>query len=539
MTPGTEQTKQYSAFISHASADADKAIELVEALESKGLTVWVAPRDIVPGREYGEEIIRGIDQSNCFVLLVSQASNLSSHVRREVERAASKSKPIYPVRIEDVPPSPKLEYYISMHQWLDALDGVMAPHANRLAAAIASDEEWVGNRVFVRRRRWRLGAGLTTAVLAIAIVAGMVFAPDLRSIFQSGQQRAAAKLASRGLSIDGDGLARAMAAANAADLELYLEAGLGAGQMTEAFVKSGEDFLTRSRGNSSAILWLKAAVAAGLDPNLTLPSEHYGREALIASAVRSGNADAVVALLEAGASPHAYQDLFLSPYSLPRFLFPYEYVLNHKSLSGEERDRVARAMDAAGAFIVPPEQDTGGFDYDHQRAFKEVTEATERLGLTSAVMPSGCGSRPPTPICEAATRTTGKDWCKLVADLPKRVQWNPESYNLQLLGFNIHHLLTVIDGRGYVLATSPFGYDNGYALLEIGADEQTWTLYTYVSPGAGLGHCKPYINQPDYRPDNCWRRFSMRWEPEREVVRLSDYYDYSALDTCERALPGR
>ncbi len=48
-------------FISHASADASKAGELCKALEDMGFGCWIAPRDIDPGKQYGEEIIHGIE----------------------------------------------------------------------------------------------------------------------------------------------------------------------------------------------------------------------------------------------------------------------------------------------------------------------------------------------------------------------------------------------------------------------------------------------------------------------------------------------
>ena len=301
-----DKAREYTVFVSHASADRDIAAEFVDAIESKGLTAWIAPRDISPGREYAEEIIKGIDQSKCFVLLVSGASNLSAHVRREVERAASKSKPIYPVRIEDVPPSPKLEYFISMHQSLDALDGVLATHAERIAAAIASDEEWVDNRVLTRRRRWRIGAGLSSILLAAVVFISVVFAPDMRTFFMNHQDRAVNELAKRGSALGSADVARAMGSANVAELDLFLEAGIGSGALTDGFVQAGRTFFERSQGNPEAVRWLKDAIAAGVDPNLTVESEHYVREGLISSAFGSGNVAAILALLESGASPHPY-----------------------------------------------------------------------------------------------------------------------------------------------------------------------------------------------------------------------------------------
>lgn len=523
-----KNARQYTVFVSHASADNKSAEEFVEAIERKGLTAWIAPRDIAPGREYAEEIIKGIDQSKCFVLLVSEASNLSSHVRREVERAASKSKPIYPVRIEDVPPSPKLEYFISMHQSLDALDGVLATHAERIATAIASDEEWVGNRVLTRRRRWRIGAVLSSVLLAVAIFVSVVFAPDMRTLFMNERERAAAELAKRGSSLTSEDVARAMASANVVDLDLFLEAGIGVGALTDGFIQAGRSFFERSQGNQEAIHWLNDAIAAGVDPNLTVESEHYGREGLISSAFGSGNIAAILTLLEAGASPHTYQDLHLSPYAIPRILFPYTYALSNDHWSEDQQAEVVRGLADAGAALVPPEEDAFSFEYHHIEQYKHLVEASERLNVSSAILPAGCAARSSTSICEKATAATNKDWCALAEKMPEYIVPG-DSYDHRMTGFTIHQLLTVSQGKGYFLTTTPQGWDGGYALLEVAANEQDWSIYRYMSPGAGLGHCKPFIDQEDYRPDDCWRRFSMRWEPDRSVVRLSDYYDYPAL----------
>src|SRR6185312_8011178 len=97
----------------HAKADHAKAEEIVASLEERGFKCWVAPRDVRPGRTYGDEIVRGIGKSRCFILVLSAASNGSAFVAREVERAVSKNKPLFTIRIEDVEPSPALELFVS------------------------------------------------------------------------------------------------------------------------------------------------------------------------------------------------------------------------------------------------------------------------------------------------------------------------------------------------------------------------------------------------------------------------------------------
>ncbi len=144
--------QQYSAFISHSSKDKAVAEKLVADLESKGLTCWIAPRNIPPGTDWTEQITRGIRASKCFVLLYSEASNLSDDVYREVRVAVGGNKPIYPVMLENVPFSDRLEYYISSSQWIDALEGVVSAQIERLRSAIGGGESILGASAAPRER---------------------------------------------------------------------------------------------------------------------------------------------------------------------------------------------------------------------------------------------------------------------------------------------------------------------------------------------------------------------------------------------------
>jgi hypothetical protein len=129
---------KYSAFISYASDDREKADDICAALEDRDFMCWIAPRNVRAGREYADEIIAGIEQSACVVLVLSEATNSSVFVRREVERAVSKNKPIFPVRIAEVLPSPGLELFVSGTHWLDAWDGDWDDHMALLAREVAS-----------------------------------------------------------------------------------------------------------------------------------------------------------------------------------------------------------------------------------------------------------------------------------------------------------------------------------------------------------------------------------------------------------------
>lgn len=74
-------------FVSYASQDAAVANSIVENLESQGLKCWIAPRDVKPGAQYADAIVRAINDAKAVVLVMSASAVDSAHVAREAERA--------------------------------------------------------------------------------------------------------------------------------------------------------------------------------------------------------------------------------------------------------------------------------------------------------------------------------------------------------------------------------------------------------------------------------------------------------------------
>lgn len=105
-------------FISYSSKDSDEALAACKALEEGGNACFIAPRDIQTGKEYAEEIVNGIDAAEAMILLLSENSNRSPHVLREVERAVSKGIPILICKLEEVELSKSMEYFLMTHQWI-------------------------------------------------------------------------------------------------------------------------------------------------------------------------------------------------------------------------------------------------------------------------------------------------------------------------------------------------------------------------------------------------------------------------------------
>src|SRR5207244_3130281 len=106
------------------------------ALEAAGIGCWIAPRDILAGQDYGEALVEAIEGSKLLVLVFSAAANASPQVRREVERAASLDVAILPFRIDEVPPSKSLQYFISTSHWLTAANPPSEQHLATLAQVV-------------------------------------------------------------------------------------------------------------------------------------------------------------------------------------------------------------------------------------------------------------------------------------------------------------------------------------------------------------------------------------------------------------------
>ncbi|MBV8389244.1 MAG: toll/interleukin-1 receptor domain-containing protein [Mucilaginibacter sp.] len=115
--------KKYDIFISHSKEDNKLAVALCHFLEERQFRCWMAPRDVQAGKDYAICIIEAIQSSRIMVVILSEYSNRSHHVRNEVERAFNHQVAILPFRIKDVIPEQSLEYFLSSYHWLDAIEG--------------------------------------------------------------------------------------------------------------------------------------------------------------------------------------------------------------------------------------------------------------------------------------------------------------------------------------------------------------------------------------------------------------------------------
>jgi len=126
----------HDVFLSHASPDRTTALAVLEGLERAGIRCWIAPRDVQPGTEYGQQIVDAVKSCRVFLVVFSEHANSSPHVRREVERAVSLDRSIVPFRVADVVPTGAMEYCLGSTHWFDAFTTPLAPHVAKLVATI-------------------------------------------------------------------------------------------------------------------------------------------------------------------------------------------------------------------------------------------------------------------------------------------------------------------------------------------------------------------------------------------------------------------
>jgi hypothetical protein len=126
----------HDVFISYSTKDKPTADAVCATLESRGVRCWIAPRDILPGMDWGESLVEGIKRCRVMVLVFSSHANASPQIKREVERAVSKGVPIIPFRIEEVLPTRSLEYFISTPHWMDAMSPPLERHLEKLADVV-------------------------------------------------------------------------------------------------------------------------------------------------------------------------------------------------------------------------------------------------------------------------------------------------------------------------------------------------------------------------------------------------------------------
>jgi formylglycine-generating enzyme required for sulfatase activity len=190
--PDPSPSRRQPVFISFASEDLDLANQVLASLEAGGIRCWIAHRDIGVAQSYPAAISAAVESSGALLLLLTEHSNRSPHVRREVEMAFNARTPILPVRMSGILPSPDLAYFLSTTQWLDAGATFDADEAARLRVVLERllDRKAIDDDAWERRRRRRRRMAIAIPGGAIAIVMALLIFYTVRPGLEPDATRA-------------------------------------------------------------------------------------------------------------------------------------------------------------------------------------------------------------------------------------------------------------------------------------------------------------------------------------------------------------
>ena len=109
-------------FITYSSKDQKVARTICTALENRGLNCWISARNVKPGQNYQEQIVRAIRAARVMVLVFTANANNSNEIKKELALASQNNLVVIPVRIEDVAPNEAFAYEFATRQWIDLFE---------------------------------------------------------------------------------------------------------------------------------------------------------------------------------------------------------------------------------------------------------------------------------------------------------------------------------------------------------------------------------------------------------------------------------
>ncbi len=164
-------------FISYATADRKEALSVCKAIERRGTQCWISTRDVAPGENYQEAIVRSLRNAGAMVLVFSDAANNSDEIKKELSLASRYHIPVMALRIEDVEPSDAFAYELSTRQWIDAFESwdksIDAP--TQRIAQVSGTETASAPATRAATRRVRVSEfPARTLIVAVAVVVVIV-----------------------------------------------------------------------------------------------------------------------------------------------------------------------------------------------------------------------------------------------------------------------------------------------------------------------------------------------------------------------------
>ncbi len=173
-------------FICHSTSDTSLAEALVEELEADGYKCWLSSRDAPEGSDSEKPVYSAILESTAVLLVFSENTSQSQHIRGELDIAANQRIPIIPLKFHEAEISKSIRYYTHSRQWIDctALQA-NTPEIGKTVFGLAKkpmqeDQHNSGNG---KKRLWVMISAILLAVILFSVfLKGTASIPDLDSL---------------------------------------------------------------------------------------------------------------------------------------------------------------------------------------------------------------------------------------------------------------------------------------------------------------------------------------------------------------------
>lgn len=109
-------------FISYSSIEYNIASNVRSILQQNGIECWMAPESIPAGSDYGEEIPTAIENCDAFVLILSENSQNSKWVPKEIDLAITNDKIIIPLHIDNKQLTKSFNFRLTNTQRIEAYE---------------------------------------------------------------------------------------------------------------------------------------------------------------------------------------------------------------------------------------------------------------------------------------------------------------------------------------------------------------------------------------------------------------------------------
>lgn len=114
----------HDVFISYKSDDSALAMKVVKALEENGIPCWIAERNIRAGSNYAMDIPSAIREATFFVLILTEKSQESPWVLKELDAAITQRKMILPLMVGSFQINDAMNFLITGVQYYDATNNL-------------------------------------------------------------------------------------------------------------------------------------------------------------------------------------------------------------------------------------------------------------------------------------------------------------------------------------------------------------------------------------------------------------------------------